>query len=247
MGDEWKRILYRSTRRSVIMLLTPFLIGLAGSLHCIGMCGPLSSVVTTGGRRPILKKVYYNAGRIFTYAIMGTIISFFGGVTSLLGIQTWTSLIVGITMLLIGLTGFRVTPPRFIAKPLASLSGFLKSRVAVLLSMKNSYGVLAMGMVNGLLPCGMTWVALAYCITLQSPVDGFVAMTLFGLGTVPAMIGFPTLIHQLTTRFQISFRAVQTTLLIISGFLLIARTFSSPDATKDHGIVICGTHTTLQK
>jgi uncharacterized protein len=230
-----------------MFLLTPFLIGLAGSLHCIGMCGPLSSVVTNGGRKPLLKKLYYNTGRIVTYGLLGAIISFMGGITALFGIQSWASWIVGISMLLIGLTGFRIPTPGFIARPLAALSGILKARVAVLLNMKSSYGVIAMGMINGLLPCGMTWVALAYCVTLQWPLDGFISMTMFGLGTVPAMIGFPTLVSQLTTRFHVSFRSVQTMLLIVSGCLLIARTFTPETTTKENEIIICGTHSIDQK
>lgn len=229
------------------MSLAPFLIGLAGSVHCMGMCGPLSSLVSNTGKNPLWRSVFYNGGRIITYGLLGAIISFVSGIASLYGIQVWLSLAVGVVLILFGVTGTQVIPPRFISKPMGVLSGFLKTRFTVLMSMKTSYGILVMGMINGLLPCGMTWLALGYCVTLQWPLDGFLSMILFGLGTVPAMIGFSTIVGKLTTRFRVSFKSIQTVLLIISGCLLIARSFSSPESPAANGIVICGSHTTTQK
>jgi len=186
-------------------------------------------------------------GRLVTYGILGAVISFFGGVASLYGIENWISWIVGGLLLVIGVTGLRVAPPRFILTPLSGFSNFLKVRFAFLLSMKSKYGLIAMGMINGLLPCGVTWLALAYCITLQWPLDGFLAMGLFGLGTLPAMIAFPTLLDTLTKRLRLSFRSIQTALLILSGVVLIGRTFTIHQLPQKDGIVICGTNSTIKK
>ena len=152
-------------------------------------------------------------------------------------------------MLLVGITGMTVRPPRYINIKLQALNSFLKGRFAVFLGMKSSYGIVGMGMINGLLPCGMTWLALAYCATLTWPMDGFLSMIAFGAGTLPAMIGLPVFIAKITKRFKFSLRAVQTVLLILSGCLLIARTFTSPGptASSNEGIVVCGTHSINQK
>jgi sulfite exporter TauE/SafE len=227
--------------------MAPFFIGLAGSIHCMGMCGPLSSLAANTGRNTILKRIFYNGGRIVTYGLLGAIISFVGSIASLYGVQAWISLAVGVALIAFGFTGMSIVAPRFVSKPLAVLAGFLKARFAILMSMKNNYGIVVMGMINGLLPCGMTWLALGYCVTLQWPLDGFVSMILFGLGTFPAMIGFATIINKVTARLHISFRSVQTALLIISGCLLILRAVGSPNEAQSDGIVICGIHSTIQK
>jgi sulfite exporter TauE/SafE len=231
------------------MSVAPFLIGLAGSLHCIGMCGPLSSLITNGGRNPGWKKVYYNAGRIMTYGVLGAAISFLGGLAALCNAQNWISWTVGGLMLIVGITGMTVRPPRFVNIPLNALNKFLKARFAVLSSMKSGYGVLGMGMINGLLPCGITWLALAYCATLRWPTDGFLSMILFGAGTLPAMIGLPLFIDKVSRRLKFSYRSLQTILLIVSGCLLIARTLASPAQSipGGHGIVVCGSHLTIEK
>lgn len=230
-----------------MMSLAPFLIGLAGSVHCIGMCGPLSSLVANSGRNTMWKRLSYNTGRIITYGMLGAIIAFVGSVASLYGVQTWTSLVVGFCLIIFGISGLPIRPPRIISQPLGNLANILKSKFIMLMKSRHLYGSFVMGMINGLLPCGMTWIALGYCITLQWPMDGFLSMAAFGLGTVPAMLGFSTLINQLTTRFHFSFKSVQTVLLVISGCILIARTFGSPQIHQPSEIVTCGVQSTIQK
>lgn len=227
------------------MTITPFLIGLAGSLHCIGMCGPLASLATGTGRNSLVMRLLYNGGRIVTYGLMGALLTFLGSVSGLWGIQTSTSLIVGGLLLTIGFTGLQIRTPAFLATFLTPLTVFLKKRFSVLLAKRTPVGVLAMGMINGLLPCGMTWAALVYCATLQWPFDGFIAMVVFGVGTLPAMIGFPAIMNKLVQRFKFTFKTVQTILLILSGCILIVRTLihdPSFQSNADGGIVVCGSH-----
>lgn len=227
--------------------LAPFLIGLAGSIHCMGMCGPLASLVANSGTHTLWRRVAYNGGRIVTYGVLGAIISFVGSLASLYGIQAWVSLIVGVLLILLGLTGIRIAVPGIVSKPLGLLAGILKSKFAFLLRTNSSYGPIVMGMINGLLPCGMTWIALGYCVTAQWPLDGFLSMVMFGLGTVPAMFGFSTLLDRLTRRFHFSFKSVQLVLLILSGCILIARTFGPPVMHQGNEIVTCGVQSTTQK
>lgn len=222
-------------------LMAPFLIGLAGSIHCIGMCGPLAGLVARSGKNSFPRVLSYNIGRIFTYGILGAIISFAGSIASLFGVQVWVSVSVGIILIAVGFTRMRIKPPGFVSRPLSAMVAALQGKLG------SRFGPVVMGMINGLLPCGMTWIALAYCITLQWPLDGFISMILFGLGTVPAMIGFSTLITKLTTRFHISFRSVQTVLLVLSGCILIVRTFGAPDVMQSGEITTCGTQTSILK
>jgi sulfite exporter TauE/SafE len=227
------------------MSFAPFFIGLAGSMHCVAMCGPLASLVSGTGRNSLWMRVLYNGGRILTYGVLGAVLTYLGVVSSLSGMQEMVSIAVGCLFLIIGFTGLQVTTPRIVTNVLVPLSGFLKARFSILLGMKTPLGILTMGLINGLLPCGMTWLALTYCVTLQSPSDGFLAMLIFGIGTLPAMLGFATIINKIVSWFKISFKRVQTILIIATGCLLIARTLihnPTPAHSAGDGIVVCGSH-----
>ena len=80
-------------------------------------------------------------------------------------------------------------------------------------------------MINGLLPCGVSLLALSYCLLLQGPVDGFNFMILFGAGTLPVMLGLASLVNVLMRRFAISFQRVTVGLVALSGLMLIVRVF----------------------
>src|ERR1043166_2698857 len=96
MGNEREKIFdpgaYQSLRT---MFATPFLIGLAGSLHCIGMCSPLVMAVS-GRKSAVLRNLTYNVGRILTYGLLGSLVSFAGMGLSFAGIQDSISIIAGI-------------------------------------------------------------------------------------------------------------------------------------------------------
>jgi sulfite exporter TauE/SafE len=121
------------------------------------------------------------------------------------------------------------------------LASFLKLRFGVLLQQKGLLTTTWLGMLNGLLPCGLTAVAWSYCITLRGPLDGFNFMLLFGLGTAPAMIGLPSVFQWVARSFHISTRVLTTSLLVISAVLLIARIFLTHHATvnPETDIVLC--------
>lgn len=218
------------------MFVTPFLIGLAGSLHCIGMCNPLVMAVSKAGKNAIYRNLAYNAGRIFTYALLGVLISFIGMGLSLAGMQHGISIVAGIAILVIGFANIRITAPSFINKKLIKLTTVIRGKFTL--------RPVFMGMVNGLIPCGMTLVALGYCVTLESPVEGFIAMIFFGLGTMPAMFGISAILKKIVTMLNLSYQRIQATLLILSGVILIGRGITNFEATGNHqkeeGIVVCG-------
>ena len=200
-------------------MITPFLIGLAGSVHCIGMCGPLAAAVN-GGRN-----MAYNTGRIFTYGLLGAVVSLVGMGLSLAGVQQVVSIVVGIAILLISVTRFKMFTPSFILKFMMNVRSNFKLRP------------IFSGMLNGILPCGMTLVALGYCVTLDGPLEGFLSMLAFGLGTLPAMLGFGLISKKLIRRVP----NVQTILMIVSGIILIGRGMIIENSPHDE-IPICRTN-----
>lgn len=227
------------------MIVTALLLGFAGSIHCVGMCSPLAMAVSNITGQAILGRLIYNAGRILTYALLGTIISSIGMHLPLNNFQNIISIVLGVLLITVTITGATTNYLPFIARPMQYASAKLKLLFARFLKRKTRTSVFILGALNGLLPCGLTFLALTYCITLSGPLSGFNFMVLFGLGTLPAMIGMTTLFHFLVQRFNISFKKVTTSMLLLSGCLLIARAFffHLPHVMNDNGklvdIILC--------
>ena len=202
------------------MLTTAMILGFAGSLHCIGMCSPLAMAITTRGSGGILNRILYNAGRILMYCILGAIVSTVGGMLPAI-VQYVISIVLGVSLLLIALTKSNFSLPglAFVLR----LTNFLKDRFSSLLKLKNYAAVFGMGILNGLLPCGLTFLALTSCITLDGPLGGFVFMAAFGLGTLPVMLGMISVIPFFTQRLKFNLGRFVTVMQIAAGCLLIVR------------------------
>ena len=163
------------------------LLGAVGGLHCAAMCGPLAlALPVTGSTRVgyLTGRVLYNGGRVVTYTVLGGLFGAIGQVAGLAGLQRWVSLIAGI-LILIGLVAPSHFPlTKFIARPVA----WLKSCLGSLLQGRSSIALLAFGFLNGLLPCGLVYVAAAGAAASGNAVRGMEEMFAFGLGTIPLML-----------------------------------------------------------
>lgn len=225
------------------MWLTALIIGLAGSIHCAGMCSPLAMAATVRHARVWRARLIYNGGRILTYAVIGAVISSVGVWMPLGNFQTIASLLTGLVLLWMAVTGTYAWKIPVLSDAWVRLASFLKIRFGMLLQQRGLLTTAWLGMLNGLLPCGLTAVAWSYCITLRGPLDGINFMLLFGLGTLPAMIGLPSVFQWAARSFQISTRTLTTGLLVVSALLLIARVFlvhpASASTNPVTDIVLC--------
>ncbi|MCH7415812.1 sulfite exporter TauE/SafE family protein [Belliella sp. R4-6] len=171
------------------MIWTAFLLGFLGSFHCLGMCGPIALAVSAKDNAPFLRnKIIYNLGRTLTYSLLGAVIGMIGFSLALAGIQQWVSIIMGVVILLMAF--FYKRSERIITQ--SGLFGAvykLKSSLGYFLKKGGSPAFFASGMLNGLLPCGMVYIALIASLALQSPMLGTAYMFFFGLGTIPMLIG----------------------------------------------------------
>ena len=204
------------------MWWTALIMGFAGSLHCAGMCSPLAMAVTS--QKPfLLNNVIYNSGRIFTYGILGAIAASFGSLFMIAPYQGIISFVIGALFLLMGIgtiSGVRIP---FITTALNSFTGRLKNLFNFWLKKKNNLSVLIMGMLNGLLPCGLTYLALTYCFIMPSSSEGFLYMILFGAGTWPVMIGFTWLLSIGFGKIKVNYQRITTVVFIMIGVWLVAR------------------------
>lgn len=171
-------------------ILSAFVLGLFGSLHCIGMCGPIAialPVPNTSNLSFIIGRLLYNIGRVLTYSFLGAIFGLLGSRFVIAGFQQGVSIVLGVIILLVVLMPSKykniVTQHPFILK----LSSPLKESIGVLFKKGTFSSMFLIGILNGLLPCGLVYVALAGAIASGDAISGAAVMILFGLGTVPAM------------------------------------------------------------
>lgn len=164
-----------------------FYIGLFGSIHCIGMCGPLAFAVPVSNPvwwRFAADKVLYNLGRVVSYSLLGLIIGLIGRQMWLFGFQQGISILSG---LLIALAGFsRIFKLKLFnsKKPgrlLVTVNKF------IVYAIKHHAGNFAIGVLNGLLPCGFVYIALLGAVYTNSPQGAVTYMFWFGMGTFPLM------------------------------------------------------------
>lgn len=171
-----------------------FLVGFLGSLHCIGMCGPIvlalpSSTVSNWGF--VNGRVLYNFGRVFTYSFLGLLFGYLGSKLSMFGFQQIVSIALGAIIIL------WVVIPASLKNKLRNASGFniftvkLKNLFMPLFKKRSNLSMFIIGVLNGFLPCGFVYMAIAGAIAVSSasPVRGMLFMMFFGLGTVPVMLG----------------------------------------------------------
>jgi len=172
------------------MLLSAIVFGLLGSLHCVGMCGPIAFMLPVD-RNNNFKKAgqvgIYHFGRLLSYGIIGLIFGFLGKGLYIFGLQQKLSIVIGIVMILLVLIPARYFNRFKLAQPLYRIISKVKSGLGKSLKKKTFDAFLSIGFLNGFLPCGLVYMALVGAIGMGDPLLGGLYMMLFGLGTIPLM------------------------------------------------------------
>lgn len=172
-------------------LWTAFTIGLFGSFHCVGMCGPIAMALPRSGDglfADLIQKSVYNIGRILTYSLLGAIIGLAGHAISLAGLQRPLSILLGILVILGAFLPLASSAGIQRFDRVRQFFGWLQKKLKQQMSRRDTSTMLVVGLLNGLLPCGFVYVGLASSLTTESVLGGMSYMALFGLGTFPAMM-----------------------------------------------------------
>jgi len=170
---------------------TGFVIGFLGSFHCVGMCGPIVLALPSGSRSKgdyIISRVIYNLGRIITYSIFGLVGGIIGKQIILTGYQNTLSIVVGVTILLVVLRPMRLLGKIPLFRKTDLISSRLKRMWGPLLRSGSNLSLLGIGILNGFLPCGFVYLALAGAVSTGGVVSGIAYMAMFGLGTAPILL-----------------------------------------------------------
>ncbi len=198
------------------------MVGLLGSFHCIGMCGPIAlalpksnSIVTT--------RLLYNFGRVITYSILGLLFGLLGSRLEMFGLQRIISISLGVLIILVV-----ITPPAYRMKlsnalGLYRLVGLLKSYFGRMFRMHSMSSMLVLGMLNGLLPCGFVYIGITGAIAVGDALNGMLFMTMFGLGTIPVMLGTSLISGVINLNFRQRLRRLLPALSIVLAAIFIMR------------------------
>lgn len=170
----------------LIILSQGLMMGLLGSFHCVGMCGPIALVLPverSNKWKGFIQTFMYHLGRVITYTLMGLLFGLLGKGLYLAGFQGRISILMGAIMILAVLFPTNYLANFGFGKPLYKLVGKLKSVLGTYLQKKSSSAFITIGLLNGLLPCGLVYMALTGAIATGDAWMGAIFMALFGLGT----------------------------------------------------------------
>lgn len=202
---------------------------LLGSMHCVGMCGPLAIWASGGGERTrrttlISSTALYHVGRLTTYMLAGAIAGLIGSLIdhggSLVGIQVAAARVVGGVMILIGVIklgqlGLRRASPRTTA-PSAIGKVLVKLRPMVF-QLPIPARAFATGLLTTLLPCGWLYLFALIAAGTGTPFRGAIVMAAFWLGSVPALVALVGGVRVLSQRFSRVIPALAALMLIFAG------------------------------
>lgn len=198
--------------------------GFMGSMHCIGMCGPLvMSIHKSGGsRKPhVYYQFVYHIGKIISYVLIGILFGGVGQTFHLFLSQQKLSILVGISFILFFVwnkINIRSLSSTFSSKILPLTRFF-----SLLIQEKSALKMLFTGIGNGFLPCGFVYAAAAASIATGHVSDSILFMIGFGIGTIPALTSVIYFYRFLSEKAKIFFNHIYTYLLVIVGILLILR------------------------
>jgi sulfite exporter TauE/SafE len=167
-------------------LLAMLALGAVSSVHCVGMCGGIVAAYSSAGRvipireaKPVARLAAFNAGRLCTYATLGSIAGIVGG---LLEAQVVLYVVANVALILAGLHLVGFGP----LSRIEALAAPLWRRMNPLLPTRSGF---LSGLLWGFLPCGLVYGALAAAAFAGSPAGGAAAMLAFGIGTLPLLLG----------------------------------------------------------
>ncbi|GAA4356522.1 sulfite exporter TauE/SafE family protein [Hymenobacter saemangeumensis] len=200
-----------------------------GSFHCVGMCGAIA--LTLPGRadvggaslRYVAGRLLYNLGRVTTYAALGAAAGLLGQGLRLAGLQQSLSIASGLLILLLVAVpepySARLAAALGLSRPLA----WVKNTLTHLFQKEGGWALYATGVLNGLLPCGLVYLALAGALSAPGVAGAALYMACFGLGTLPLMFALSLTGQLVPLRWRMRMRQAVPYVASVLALLFIVR------------------------
>jgi sulfite exporter TauE/SafE len=232
-----------------------FAIGLLGGAHCLGMCGPIVTMFSqqlspdtgqSGDRLTtfeVRQHALFNLGRTVSYALLGGL---FGLAGMLLfdasatvtrfdtGIRAVAGIVVGMFILSVGVrytTGAHGSHSVLSGGPVGDLYRRISTKLHAWVT---GSGIVALGLVHGLLPCPLLYPAFLYAFAKGSPVGGTLALGALGLGTVPTVFAYGTIVQSIDATRRATLHRVLGVAFLVMGWMPLAHGLELLGITLPH-------------
>lgn len=218
--------------------------GAISSFHCLGMCGPIALAIPVRTTQPWVRYVnylFYNLGRAFTYSCLGFLVGSVATTIRIAGYLDYLSIGLGILLILyVIMNTWKASSLRIGVGDIGG--GLLKKKMAAYLHSSSIWTRFLLGILNGLLPCGMVMMALVSSMATGGAWQGAVFMFLFGLATFPVMLGVSFFKDFITPQFRSKITKYAPVFLLVIGVWLIIRGNIVEFSAVNSSIPVCGTN-----
>ncbi|OIQ28359.1 MAG: hypothetical protein BM564_09830 [Bacteroidetes bacterium MedPE-SWsnd-G2] len=208
------------------MIYSAFILGLLGSFHCVGMCGPIAFMLPVDRSNTFSKVTQisiYHFGRLLAYAMLGLCFGLLGKGLYLFGMQQKLSIAIGVIMILVVILPHHIIDKFSITKPIYKLISKVKSAMGKALKKKTADTFLTIGFLNGFLPCGLVYMAVFGSMATADFKLGALYMVVFGLGTIPLMTLAIYIGKFLNQTVRTYIQKTIPVVIVLIGFLFILR------------------------
>jgi sulfite exporter TauE/SafE len=224
-------------------------LGFLGSFHCIGMCGPIALALPVH-QYSFIKKIagilLYNIGRIVTYTFLGFLFGLLGQSFFIGGLQQLLSIAIGVLLLLsVILSKIKVLEKTNGLRPIYSFINYVKIQLGKLFNKKGLHFLFFIGLLNGLLPCGLVYLGIAGATATGHYLRGAEFMFYFGMGTIPIMYAVAFIGQFVSLTYRNAIRQTMPYMVSLMAGLLIIRglnlgiPYLSPQFEKESHKVSC--------
>jgi uncharacterized protein len=206
-------------------MITGMALGFVGSFHCIGMCGPLAlalPVQKLAAPQRFFAYLAYNMGRVATYSALGFLLGLAGSGFVAAGLQQVFSIVMGSAMLLLTVL-YVVFKKQYQPRWWLRFNHQVQQWIGFFLKRRSKTGFFLMGMANGLLPCGMVYMAIATALVMGSAGLGALVMAGFGLATVPNMLLLGLIGSSISIPIRSTIKKITPYMMVVIACLLILR------------------------
>lgn len=208
------------------LIFAALTLGFTTGFHCLGMCGPIALSLGLSKKQQVnyhLQNTTYQLGRIVTYSILGAILGLVGEAFNLAGIQSYLTIFAGIVLIFMAIVSFGGTDFASKVPFLNSMLLKVKIKLGKLLSKSDYSSRFLTGILNGLLPCGMVYMALTASLAAGSVAKSAAFMALFGLGTFPFMYAAVLFGNMINAATRSKILKIVPLLMFLLGGLFILR------------------------
>lgn len=229
-----------------VYFLSALLLGFAGNIHCLGMCGPLAMALPVhnqGRSYKIMGLISYNLGRVLMYGLLGLLFGFLGKGLVIAGFQRYLSVGSGILIIL-----FVLFPNVFTRFQYTGWFILLKNSMSKFIKKKGMMALFTLGWLNGLLPCGLLYMALTAALASGNPANASFFMILFGVATVPGLISLGFLMSIFKMKNKVTWQVLSPVFTLTIALVLILRglnlgiPYFSPKITTPYEKASCCHH-----